>query len=256
MDFIIALQKELSTHNLYPLLIDTGEESSLSEFLNRNSSWADLVDAAVVFFCTIDEAARNFFREMNLPVAAVHTRCPYFYTVMNNDYMGGYDAAAYLWGRGYRQFGLIYWGENRYDSKSMDRKMGFLRYLEERGIPFDSSLQLEMSDISLKGGYEATEKLLSRFSPDAVFYACDTMAIGGMEYCREKGLSLPEDLALMGFDDIRMARALKLSTMNQFIPAKARSVTNHLIQALEGAPPPEIPEEITITPIVVERQTT
>ena len=78
---------------------------------------------------------------------------------------------------------------------------------------------------------------------------------GGMEYCREKGFSLPGDIALMGFDDIRMAEAMNLSTMNQFIPAKARSVAGHILQALDGNLPGEFPEEVTISPIVVERQT-
>ncbi len=255
MDFIIALQQELASRNLYPLLIDTREEESLSLFLSRNSSWADLVDAAIVFFCHIDEIARDFFKEHNIPVAAVHTRCPYFYAVMNNDYMGGYDAASFLWNKGYRSFGMVYWREDQFDRKSMDRKLGFLRFLEEKGIPFSEQKQLQYSDISLEGGYRATAALLERYSPDAVFYACDTMAIGGMEYCREKGISIPEEVALMGFDDIRMAEAMNLSTMNQFIPAKARSVSNHILQALEGALPGEFPEEVTITPIVVERQT-
>ena len=179
MDFIIALQQELSSRDLYPLLIDTGEEENLSLFLNRNSNWVDLVDAAIVLFCTIDEIARDFFKENNIPVAAVHTRCPYFYTVMNNDYMGGYDAASYLWSKGHRKFGMVYWKDDQYDKKSLDRKLGFLRFLEEKEIPFNPIEQLEYSDISLEGGYRATESLLNRYKPDAVFYACDTMAIGG-----------------------------------------------------------------------------
>ena len=68
MDFIIALQQEMASRNLFPLLIDTREEESLSLFLSRNSSWADLVDAAIVFFCRIDEIARIFSKNTVFPL--------------------------------------------------------------------------------------------------------------------------------------------------------------------------------------------
>ena len=169
---------------------------------------------------------------------------------MNNDYMGGYDAASFLWNKGYRSFGMVYWREDQFDRKSMDRKLGFLRFLEEEGIPFSENEQIEYSDISLEGGYKATAALLERYRPDAVFYACDTMAIGGMEYCREKGISIPGEVALMGFDDIRMAEAMNLSTMNQFISAKARSVSAHILKALEGELLEKFPKKSQLLPLL------
>lgn len=255
MDFTMALQDELSSYKLYPLLIDTRGESSLSNFIAGNSDWVNLVDAVIVFYCEIDETARDFFNTRNLPVVTVHNRCPYFYSVMNNDYLGGYDSAAYLWGKGYRKFGMVYWNTLK-DEKSRDRKIGFCKFLEEKGIPLNEEEQLVLGEMTIEGGALATEQLLSHYKADVIFYACDTMAIGGMEYCREKHIRIPEDLALMGFDDIRMAEAMNLTTMKQFIPAKARSVSHHITDALKGAVPSEIPEEVTITPVVVERKTT
>lgn len=255
MDFTMALQDKLSGHKLYPLLIDTRGKASLSDFIAGNSDWVNLVDAVIVFYCEIDETARDFFKSRNLPVVTVHSRCPYFFSVMNNDYLGGYDTAAYLWGRGYRKFGMVYWNTLK-DEKSRDRKIGFCKFLEEKNTPLNEEVQLVLGDMSIEGGVRATEQLLSGYKPDVIFYACDTMAIGGMEYCRETGVRIPEDLALMGFDDIRMAEAMNLTTMKQFIPAKARTVSNHIIEALNGAVPSEFPEEVTITPVVVERKTT
>ncbi len=254
-DFMIALQDEFSRHNLYPLLIDTRGELSLSAFIGRNSSWVNLVDAAIVFYCQIDELARDFLKEHNLPTAVVHNRCPYFYSIMNNDYLGGYDAAAYLWDKGYRRFSLIDWDKKEED-KSGGRKAGFFQFLKEKDIDPDKDIRQQTERISMEGGYKATERLLEKGRPDVVFYACDTMAMGGIEYCREQGIRIPEDLAIMGFDDIRMAEAMNLTTMKQFISSKARSVSRHILDGLNGAIPPEFPEEVTITPIVVERKTT
>jgi DNA-binding LacI/PurR family transcriptional regulator len=86
------------------------------------------------------------------------------------------------------------------------------------------------------------------------------MAMGGLELCRERGIAVPGDLALMGFDDIRMAAPLNLPTMKQFIPAKARAVTDHLIRCRDdlfpGSHAEEYPGELTMTPVLVERLTT
>jgi len=255
MDFTMALQDELSRHKLYPLLIDTRGNNSLSDFIAGNNDWVNLVDGAIVFYCEIDLAARDFFHTRNLPVVTVHNRCPYFFSVMNNDYLGGYDTADYLWGKGYRKFGMVYWNTLK-DEKSRDRKIGFCKFLEEKNMPLNEEEQLVLGDMTMEGGARATEQLLFRYKADVIFYACDTMAIGGMEYCREKHIRIPEDLGIMGFDDIRMAEAMNLTTMKQFIPAKARSVSNHITDAIKGVVPSEFPEEVTFTPVVVERKTT
>ena len=254
-DFMIALKDEFALDNRYILLIDTKGELSLSAFTGRNSSWVDLVDSVIVFYCQIDELARDFLKEHNLPTAVVHSRCPYFYSIMNNDYLGGYDAAAYLWNKGCRRFSLIDWNRIEGD-KSRDRKTGFFQFLREKGVDPDTDVLYQTARMTMDGGYSATEKILEKGQPDAVFYTCDTMAMGGIEYCREKGIRIPGDLSIMGFDDIRMAEAMNLTTMKQFISAKARSVSRHILDRLNGAVPPEFPEEVTITPVVVERKTT
>jgi len=254
MDFIVAMEKELEGESLYPLLVNTRDELSLSAFLKKDTSWVEMTEAAVVLSISIDEQAKRFLEENNIPAATVHERCSCYYSVLNNNYLGGFDAAEYLWGKGYRNIGVVHWTGIE-DSPQGDRLTGFLTALEKKGISGDG-IPRETDLLTLRGGYAATERLLRRSKPDALFYTCDIMAIGGLEYCREKNIRIPEDLAVMGFDDIRMSEAMNLTTMRQFIDAKARAVATHLLGRRRGEVPGEFPEEITITPVVVERQTT
>jgi LacI family transcriptional regulator len=81
------------------------------------------------------------------------------------------------------------------------RFFGYRRALEDAGIPYDPHLVIEGLP-SIRGGYRAAMQLLSLQRPDALFCYNDLMAVGAMIACRQLGLSIPRDLALVGFDDI------------------------------------------------------
>ncbi len=253
-DFTIALELELHPCQIHPLLVNTGGESSLSVALSRDSSWVDLADMAVLVTMEIDSRAHEYLNERDLPFAAVHSRCSRSFSVMNNNYLGGYDAAGYLWDRGYRRFGVVRWSDAK-RSFQEDRLTGFYTRLEELGFP-RGSVPEEESALSIAGGAACTRRILRDRECDVLFYSCDIMAIGGIEYCHKQRIVIPDELAIMGFDDIRMAASLNLTTMKQFISAKARAVADYLVNRSRENPPAEFPEEITFTPVVVERQTT
>jgi len=253
-EFLSALQESFFTRNLYPLLVDTRGDFSLSSFLKTDTSWASLVDGVIVFYCDIDEQARDFLRERNLPVAVVHNRCPYYFSVMNNDYLGGFDAAAHLWERGYRNIGVVTWSLTE-EGKIRDRLTGFLTYLKEQGQEMDQS-RMWVDSMTIDGGYRATEKALQVGGIDALFFTTDTMAVGGMEYCREQGISIPRDLGVLGFDDLRIAQAMNLTTMKQFIPGKAKAIADHLFERFDNPFTTENTEELTFTPVLIHRKTT
>ncbi len=257
MDFFIALEKELQPHGIYPMMVNSRGENSLSVFLSRDSSWAQIASMAVIIHMDVDERARDFLDSRRMPVVMVHSRNPWFFSVLNNNYLGGYDAAAYLYEKGYRRPAVVKWSDESGSFQS-DRLTGFFKAMEERGIPL-SGIPVEDSRMSIEGGAACTSRILSRYNPDVLFFTSDTMAMGGLEICRERGISVPGDLALMGFDDIRMAAPMNLTTMKQFIPAKARAVTDHLIRCrndlFPGSHAEEYPGELTMTPVLVERLT-
>jgi LacI family transcriptional regulator len=267
-EFVAALFDYFTEDRIYPLIVHTRGERTLSVYLEQDTSWVNLVDGVVAFFCDIDDQARAFLTNHRLPTVVVHARTSYFYSVMNNDYLGGFDAAAHLWSRGYRYFRVVSWGTD--DSKIRDRVTGFTTFLKDQNYDMDSS-RIITTQMSIKGGYQATAKLLegglwgsgtplgSSSDPKpkpCIFYTSDTMAIGGLKYCWEQGIKIPQEIGIMGYDDIRIAQAMNLTTMKQFIPAKAKAVWEYFYRNLGVVPLERVPEEITFTPVAIPRGTT
>lgn len=96
-----------------------------------------------------------------------------------------------------------------------DRLAGYTAALRSRGIIPDPTLIAD-GDFSEDGGYRAMQRLLPQ-RPDAVFVASDTMAVGALRAIRGAGLRVPEDIAVVGFDDLPLAEHTEppLTTMRQ-----------------------------------------
>ena len=96
-----------------------------------------------------------------------------------------------------------------------DRLAGYLAALRDRGVVSDPGLIAE-GDFTEAGGYRAMQQFLAR-RPDAVFAASDIMAIGALRALREAGLRVPEDVAVVGFDDLPQAARTEppLTTVRQ-----------------------------------------
>jgi LacI family transcriptional regulator len=97
----------------------------------------------------------------------------------------------------------------------IDRKNGFIQAMQKSGISVDEALIVE-GDFTENKGYQGMLKILPG-RPDAVFVASDQMAIGAIRALRENGLRVPEDVAIIGFDDLPLANSadLNLTTVHQ-----------------------------------------
>ena len=121
----------------------------------------------------------------------------------------------------------------------IDRVEGYCKALVERGREVDEALILE-GDFTETGGYYAMQKLLSAH-PDAVFAASDVMAIGAMRAMRDAGLRVPEDIAIVGFDDLPIAAVsdAQLTTVRQPVVQFGVKAVEILIDLIEnGLQPP------------------
>ncbi len=121
----------------------------------------------------------------------------------------------------------------------LDRKEGYIKALTERGYEVDESLIVE-SDFTEAGGYYAMQKLFPA-KPDAVFAASDVMAIGGIRAAREAGLTVPDDVAFVGFDDIPLTSITdtQLTTIRQPVTQFGIRAVELLIDLIEnGIQPP------------------
>ncbi|MGH2618814.1 MAG: LacI family DNA-binding transcriptional regulator [Thermomicrobiales bacterium] len=120
---------------------------------------------------------------------------------------GARQLTAHLIARGHRRIAHI--TEPREVSTARDRLRGYRDALTDAGIPFDPQLVVEAKSATRAGGYDATRALLSRaVAPTAIFAVNNLAAVGAVMAIREQGLEIPDDLAVVCFDDIELAAIL------------------------------------------------
>ena len=148
-----------------------------------------------------------------------------------------FNAVTHLVRLGYKRIATITGPAQ--SSVGLDRKMGYIRALSERGHTVNESLIAE-GDFTEAGGYYAMQKLLPA-RPDAVFAASDIMAIGAMRAAREAGMNIPGDIAFIGFDDLPIATLsdVQLTTIRQPVVQFGVKAVEILIDQIEnGIQPP------------------
>jgi LacI family transcriptional regulator len=114
-----------------------------------------------------------------------------------------------------------------------DRREGYLAALRQRSLPADPELIVE-GDFTEAGGYAAMQRLLPA-NPDAVFAASDAMAVGALRALRDAGRRVPEDVAVVGFDDMPFAERAEppLTTMRQPVQRTGVVAAETLIDLIE-----------------------
>lgn len=116
----------------------------------------------------------------------------------------------------------------------LDRLTGYKMALENSGLKYNTSLVIE-SDFTESGGYKAMKNLLQA-QPDAVFAASDMMAIGAIRAIREAQLNVPDDVAVIGFDDLPIpaVNEFQLTTIHQPVVQFGFKAVETLIELIES----------------------
>ncbi|MFN3698920.1 MAG: LacI family DNA-binding transcriptional regulator [Dictyoglomus sp.] len=174
-------------------------------------------DGMIVVSLNIQKKEAEFIKETGKPVVLVDSYHPEFSSVYVDNKKGAYMAVKYLITTGRKKIAFV--SGAIHDPlgfmASYKRYEGFLEALREAGLEFNPLLHIQ-TGFSLEKGYRAGKILLNRGIPfDAVFCTSDIQAIGVMSALVESGLKIPEDVAIIGFDDISDARYLGLSTVRQ-----------------------------------------
>ena len=134
----------------------------------------------------------------------------------------------------------------------LDRRQGYLAALADHNIPINEALIIE-GDFRETGGYQAVQQLLPH-TPDAILVASDTMALGTLRALREAKLSVPGDIAVIGFDDLPFAVTADppLTTVRQPIHRQGLKAVELLIDILNNDLHP--PRQFTAPTELVIRQ--
>ena len=159
---------------------------------------------------------------------------PDYPAVHATNYQGALEAMAYLLGLGHRRIGYI---SGRAELESSSRRLkGYREALEKAGIEVDEQL-IALGDYTLETGAAGTRQLLALAQPPtAIFASNDQMAMGVFQVAEERGLRIPEDLSVIGFDNITESKYMGLTTVDQFISRMGYVATQMLIQIINGVP--------------------
>ncbi len=175
-------------------------------------------------------------------------------SVMVDAAEGGRRATAHLLDLGHRRIGYLSGPPS--SSSNAGRLRGYTRALEARGIPFSQEL-VAGGAASIDAGRKATEALMAigRRPPTALFAFDDLMAVGALEELRRQGRRVPQDVAVVGFDDIEMAAFVDppLTTVAQPKADMGRLAAARLLEMIEGTPATG-PRVVTLTPELVVRR--
>ncbi|HOJ09543.1 MAG TPA: LacI family DNA-binding transcriptional regulator [Clostridiales bacterium] len=133
-----------------------------------------------------------------------------------DNFSAAYRAVQYLIGLGHKKIGMITCNNNFIST--IQRNAGYKKAIEDVGLVYDTSL-IKQGNYSFKSGIRAGRQFLLKKDniPTAVFAISDSMAIGAIRCFREKGLKVPEDISIIGFDDITYASMCEpmLTTISQ-----------------------------------------
>lgn len=167
-------------------------------------------------------------------------------SVSTDDRLGAKAAVEYLLDAGHREIGVIGGeraapdAENLGGNTSQMRFEGCCEAFRARGLSFDLDKQSVMTRYSLQGGYEGAKALLERQSGlTALFAMSDVMAIGAMRAIGDRGLRVPEDISVVGYDGIELGRYCtpRLTSIRQDGEALARRGAEILLDCIENSAP-------------------
>ena len=234
-DTIQALSETISSQGIQ-LLIGTNnysidrEEDIIRTFISHRA------DGLILTGHTHTAYSEELIKSFAIPTVEIWNlrKGRDFVCVGMSNYRAAYEMTEYLIKKGYKRIGYI-GGLLANNDRSEDRLNGYRDALKHYGVEFDSSIIRE-SEFSLLNGAEAMRSLLTlTHRPDCVFASSDIIAFGALIECQNKGISIPDDIALAGFDDAVIGSMTKpgLTTVRvprRHIGLKAGSVIMKLLQ--------------------------
>lgn len=157
----------------------------------------------ILVFTDLPEEKRARMRVRNIPFVLLDPAGdppPAVPAIGSSNFAGGMAAARHLVGLGHRRIAVISGPEDMVSVRA--RLAGFRAGLDEAGIPHDPSLVIP-GDYHIESGREATFRLLSRAEPPtAIFAGNDQQAFGVYEAARLRGVRIPDELSVVGYDDV------------------------------------------------------
>ena len=219
----------------FDLLVYTTGDVRKSGSASREQRYVSLLNNSIADGVIIVAPATDEF-STEAPIVSIDPLMsnPNYPSVHATNHRGAMDAMEYLLGLGHRRIGFI---SGRAELESSNRRLrGYQDALEGAGLPIDEEL-ISSGDYTTETGAACARQLLSlERPPTAIFASNDQAAMGVYQVAQEMGRQIPEDLSVVGFDNIMESKYLELTTVDQFILEMGFVATKMLIRLIKGEP--------------------
>ena len=228
-------------------------DSQLERALNRGQS-----DGVLLFSSPIENGRARQLAQSGLPVVLVDSFHPDLDSVTTDNRLGGEMATQHLIDLGCKRIALVM--ANPKSRPSVDRRDGFLRIMKTAGLELPPDFIVSSEDPLHHGyseisGRQAMESLFKRGKvPDGVFATSDVQALGVIRAIQDAGLRVPDDIRVIGFDDIVVSRYVGLSTLRQPRYEIGSTAIDKLMARIDQSSRPV--SHTLFVPHLIERHTT
>lgn len=250
-----GIEDEANAHNYSVFLANSNAEPE-REIRVVHAFEERRVDGIVVTASRVGALYARMLSQMNIPIVLVNNQHPseFVHSVMIDNFDASRQAIRHLIGLGHVR--IAYIGDRFGHESDTERFSGYRAALDEADIPFQPELVVH-GDGKAEGGVQAMAKLLAleEGRPTAVFCYNDMTALGALKSIRENGLRVPDDLSLVGFDDLALTQYFDppLTTVRQPKYEMGRLAMQTLLKVLAV---PESEHHIKLAGELIVRQST
>ena len=242
----------------YDFIIYNVDSAASRDKYFRELSRPKRTDGLIIMSIIPNEQHAQLFLESKTPTVLVDADHKSFSRVLINDLDGGYQATKHLIDLGHRRIGNLsdHLAETPFNYCSVvQRHQGYRNALSEAEIPFRPDYFVQC-DVDINVARETAVQLLSCPNrPTAIFAYSDTHALGLLQAAKTLNIKVPEELSIIGYDDIELSEYLHLTTMRQSLFETGALGAQLLLDQLTNPIPSPIQEKTLASKLVV-RETT
>ncbi|GAA0318591.1 transcriptional regulator DegA [Oceanobacillus oncorhynchi subsp. oncorhynchi] len=227
---------------------DSKKEKAYIDMLKKK-----YVDGIIIATGLKSKAAQKELRDQQIPIILLSREVPSLAlnSVLVNDFLGAYEATSHLISLGHRKIAMV--TEDVYFSNIQSRLDGYKQALEDNGILYAEE-RVSTGNKSFNDAAKASSDLLEKDKDlTAIFASTEPLAIGAMQGVRQRGLQIPEDISIVGFDNSILAQMSypPLTTIAQPIEEMAKKVIELFVASLENRD--EVTQRIVLAPELTVR---
>ena len=244
----------LTGSNYDLILFDIESEERRDVFL-QNVTRRHRVDGLLVISLTPSDEDVEQLLSSQIPTVLIDAYHPQLSRVIVDNTSGAYQATKYLIELQHQKIGFISdFLENPFNSPVLDRFKGYKKALADAEIPFKHEYHLQGEHGRSQAKEMAFTLLKLPDPPSAIFAYCDTQAVGVLEAARELNIKIPDELSVIGFDNIDVAEYLQITTVRQALYESGVQGCKLLLNLMET--PLVAPVEISLPIELILRETT